>query len=404
MFAKFEFIIALSYLRLKSAAGLIALFSFLGIALGVATLIITTSVMNGFRTELIHSIIGINGHISIHSQMNNYEDMVKQLKGYDGVNKVIPMVNNQAMINSRNGNAGVFIRGIEPDDLQNYIIFNKLISGDPQDLRNGIVIGSRLAEGLMVKVGDKVNLFSTQTATTILGEIPRIKTYSITGIFELGMFEYDSVIVYMPLSAAQMFFHYGKDSVNNIDLYINDVNQADYLSGKISRDLNISTHSWKESGGYLEALDIESQVMFIILTMIILVASFNIISSLIMLVHNKKSNIAILRTIGATRGSIMRIFIICGSIIGISGTILGLILGIAFVNNIDLIREYLEGLSGITIFNPMIYFFNKIPASLAIGDVMKVLCMSIGLSFLATIIPALTASRQDPVNILRPNL
>ena len=397
----FDFTIALSYLHIKGPEKVIALFSLIGIVLGVAVLIITTAVMNGFRLELIKSITGVDGHINVYNYMNNYQATISTLQKDEDIQKVIPMIINQVMLSSQHNNMGAFMRGVEADDLKESIIAQKIIAGDLNDFSNGIVIGARLAAALMLKVGDTINIFSTQTVSTFMGKIPRMKSYKVIAIFEVGMFEYDNMIAYMPINLARTFFSYTEDSINSIDIYVHDASKADIIAKKIEKTLGITTNNWKERGGYLEALETERTVMFLILTMIILIASFNIISSLIMLVQNKKYSIAILRTIGATRASIMRIFIICGSMIGIIGTFIGLALGMAFTYNIDAIKTFLEKLSGSNLFNPVIYFFSKIPAVIVTSDVIEIIVMSLSLSFLATIIPAIRAARQDPARILR---
>ncbi|MBQ4874709.1 MAG: lipoprotein-releasing ABC transporter permease subunit [Rickettsiaceae bacterium H1] len=391
----FEFLIALHYLRPKGAAGVTALFSLIGITLGVATLTVTTAVMNGFRAELINGITNINGHITIYGKID--QNIIKNLQNNQKIKKIIPTISNQAMISSKHSNSGVLIRGVEAHHLQN--IEKKIISGKFSDFHNGILIGKKLSDNLAVKIGDKVDLLSTQHVVTMMGNIPKMKTFTIAGIFEFGMFEYDNIIVYMPIDIAKEFFHY--NNINSVDIHMENPEEAELLAQKIEDEFNISTTSWKERGGYLEALEIEKTVMFLILTMIILVASFNIISSLIMLVQNKKAAIAILRTIGATRSSIMRIFFICGGSIGLIGTISGLILGVVFINNIEEIKILLESLSGIQLFNPLIYFFNKIPSLIMITDIIKISSMSLTLSLLAAVLPSIQATKQEPAKILR---
>ena len=393
----FELLIALHYLRPKGTAGIMFLFSLIGVILGVATLTVTTAVMNGFRLELINSITGINGHINLHGSIS--QEMITDLRTYEDIECLFSSINSQAMISSKQHNTGIFIRGVESSNLRN--IEENIISGGLGDFHNGLLIGKRLAENLMVKVGDRVDVFLAQSTVTMIGNIPRMKTYPIVGIFDLGMFEYDNMLVYMPLDMARKFFRYDNDNFNNVDIHIKDPEKVDILTHEIKNKLNISAISWKERGGYLEALETEKSVMFLILTMIILVASFNIVSSLIMLVQNKKGEVAILRTIGATRNSIMRIFLICGGCIGIFGTACGLLLGVMFANNIETIKIFLEYFSKTELFNPLVYFFEKIPSVIILVDIVKISIMSLMLSFFAAIIPAIKAAKHDPSQVLR---
>lgn len=393
----FEFFIAINYLKPKGAAGIIAMISLIGIILGVSTLTVTTAVMHGFRLELIRNITDMNGHINIHGESS--QALIDTLKEDRSIEKVIPTIDNQAMLNSRSASAGVFIRGISVDDLKK--VKHRIISGEVAGFQEGLVIGSRLAENLMVVVGDEVDVISPQSIHTMVGDVPRIKTYIVAGVFEFGMFQYDSLWVYMPLDMARTFFRYNKTSVNNIDLHIKDISSAAVLADELEKRLDVSASHWNSGGGYLEALEVEENVMFLILAMIVLIASFNIISSLIILVQNKKNAIAMLRTIGATRNSVMRIFFICGGSIGLIGTFIGICMGLLFVSNIEAINIFLESLFGNSVFNQFISFFNKIPAVVVVSDIVKISFMSVILSFIAAIIPSVKASQQNPAKILR---
>jgi lipoprotein-releasing system permease protein len=304
------------------------------------------------------------------------------------------------------GAAGAVVRGVAPEDLRKRsIIADNIVAGslDGIDSEDGIVIGQRLAQNFRADVGDSLKLVSPQSNTTILGAVPRIKTYRIAAIFNIGMYEYDSSFIYMPLKAAQIFFRV-PDGVTDIEVFINDPDRI-YLARAQVRDAlgpQFVTVDWQQSNSsFFNALQVERNVMFLILTLIIVVAAFNIISGQIMLVKDKGRDIAILRTMGASRGMIMRIFLLSGASIGFAGTFLGLALGLAFAANIETIREWLESLIGTTVFDPEIYFLSKLPAVVDPQEVVAVVLMALGLSLLATLYPSWRAARLDPVEALR---
>ncbi len=404
--------IAARYLRPRKEEGFISViagFSLLGIALGVATLIVVMAVMNGFRAELLGRIIGLNGHIMVQDAgrpLAGYDEFVKQLRATPGIKIAAPIVEGQAMAMVKGRARGALVRGMRPDDLRaREVIASNIILGslDNYKDRDSIVIGHRLAMRLGVGPGDRFTLVAPQTSAGPFGAVPRLKGYRIAATFEVGMYEYDSSYVFMPLKAAQVLFKTG-DRVSAIETFIEnpeDLGAArEAILDNLSRPLRL--FDWQQSNSHLfSALQVERNVMFLILTLIIIVAAFNIISSLIMLVKDKGGDIAILRTMGATRGAVMRVFVISGASVGVIGTVLGAILGISFANNIDLIRVWLEGLTGAELWAAEIRFLSRLPARIEGDEVIAVIAMALVLSFLATLYPSWRASRLDPVEALR---
>ncbi|MBT07569.1 MAG: lipoprotein-releasing system transmembrane subunit LolC [Rhodospirillaceae bacterium] len=414
MFRSFEFWVAARYLKSRNGDGfisLIAWFSLIGIALGVATLIIVLSVMNGFRHELLTRVLGINGHISIEAKsgqigIKNFDETIKSVTGLPDVTHAVAIVEGQVLITG-NGNArGAVVRGVRKLDFRpTDLLLTGIIAGSMEEFDggNGIVIGRRLANSLGVKIGDSVTILSAKGRNTIMGEVPRSRAYNILALFDIGMYEYDAGIIYMPLSHSQKFF-LQDDHVNKIDVFLKDPEFANHSGIRVGAVINndLRVYTWKQiHSHFFNALQVERNVMFLILTLIILVAAFNILSSLIMLVNSKTKGIAILRTIGVTRGSIMRVFIITGASIGSVGTILGLVLGLYFSYNIDEIRIFLEGFSGTELWSPEIRFLSNLPAIVDVSEVILVVGISLFLSFGATIYPSWRASKLDPVEVLR---
>lgn len=415
MFSKLEFLIAFRYLKSKRQEGfisIIAIFSFIGIMIGVATLIIVMSVMNGFRYELVNRILGINSHLTIYSSnesIKNYQDIITDLKKNPKVQYVNPIVESQVMVAAHGKANGGLVKGINLVDLKNKtLISNNITSGNINDFynKNAILMGATLASNLDLEVGDSVKIVSPESNNTIIGSIPRIKTYNIAGIFESGMYEYDSTTIFMPMELAQIHFRF-KDAASAIEIFSKDANNMVALKRELN-SLLINKYpetylvDWQQSNAsFIDALKVERTVMFLILTLIILVAAFNIISSLIMLVNDKKKNIACLRTMGMSKGSVLRIFLICGSTIGFLGTFLGLFIGVVFSANINNIKLWLESISGTTLFNPTIYFLSTLPSKIFVSDVVLITVMSLLLSFLATLYPAFKASKANPAEILR---
>ncbi len=422
MFSRLEFLIAIRYLKSKRKEGfisIIAIFSFIGIMIGVATLIIVMSVMNGFRYELIERILGINSHLTVYSKEHkiaNYQEIVDKIKKIDGVTYANPIIEAQAMISSKNKNSGGLIRGISVDDLKNKkLITENITAGDLNKInqKNSVIIGSILAQNLGLKINDPIKIISGETNETIIGTIPRIKTYMVAGIFDSGMYEYDSTTIFMNFEMAQIHFRYANSASaieiftkNSHDFSNNFEDNFENVKLEIYKSLidneGLYFNDWQQANSsFIEALKVESTVMFFILTLIILVAVFNIISSMIMLVNDKNKNIALLRTLGMSKNAILRIFLICGSMIGFLGTIFGLIIGIIFSANINNIKLFLESATDTTLFNPAIYFLSTLPSRILIGDVILITSMSFTLSFLATLYPAYKASKSKPAEILR---
>ncbi len=414
MFNKLEFLIAYRYLRSKRKEGFIsvtAIFSFVGIMIGVATLIIVMSVMNGFRYELVNRILGINAHLTVYSRaqnIENYDEIVAKIKGLEGVKYVNPIVEAQAMLSSPSKAAGGLIKGIRLEDLQKKSLISQNIrAGDITKLqeRNNVIIGSAVAQNMHLQIGDSLKIIAAQTNDSILGSIPRVKSYNVAGVFESGMYEYDSTTIFMNFEMAQVHFKYPQRA-SAIEVFVDDATKLDEVKLQVFTALadypSLYFVDWQQSNAsFIDALKVERTVMFLILTLIILVAAFNIISSMIMLVKDKNKNIALLRTMGMEKGAVLRIFLICGSSIGFVGTMFGFIIGVLFSMNINSIKHGLESLTGADLFNPAIYFLSTLPSKVFVSDVVLIVGMSLVISFLATLYPAYKASKADPAEILR---
>ncbi|MBO20781.1 MAG: lipoprotein-releasing system transmembrane subunit LolC [Rhodospirillaceae bacterium] len=412
MFSPVEWMIALRYMRARRAEGFISViagFSLMGIALGVATLIIVLSVMNGFRMELLDRILGLNGHIAIISStgtLSDYDPLAERVRLVDGVLSVTPLVEGQVLATNGARASGAMVRGLTPEALAaRSSLAGNIQVGSLSDFvgDDAVVMGSRLARTLGIRIGDKVTLVSPRGTVTAFGTVPRMQSYRVVATFEIGMFELDSSFIFMPLPAAQQYFRLG-DTVNQLEVFVENPDdfqrQRRSIAGVIQA--NHRVFDWQQANGsFFNALQVERNVMFLILTLIILVAAFNIISSLIMLVKDKGSAIAILRTVGASRGMVMRVFFIVGASIGVVGTIAGGLLGLVFSKNIEVIRRWLESLTGTDLFAAEIYFLSQLPAEVDLGEVVMVVCMALGLSVLATLYPSWRASRLDPVEALR---
>ncbi len=411
MITAFERMVALRYLRSRKAEGFVSViagFSFTGIMLGVATLIIVMSVMNGFRQELFNRILGLNGHMNVYSmqgQLYDYDYFRDKIENIDGILSVTPMIESQALVSKDGAASGVMVRGLKWEDFRNRETLRDSVMAGKMDnfTGTGIAIGSVLAEKMRLRVGDSLVLTSPKVKSTPFGSMPRQRSYKIALIFDVGMYEYNSGFVFMPLDAAQKFFQFD-GSVSALELFLEDPTQLDRVRLAVERVIEgqAGVYDWRDTNqSFFNALQVERNVMFLILTMIILVAAFNIISSMIMLVKDKGQDIAILRTVGASRGSMMRIFMLTGASIGILGTFAGAVIGIAFAVNVERIRQFLEGLTGTELFAEEIYFLSQLPAVIDWGEVVTVICMALVLSVLATIYPAWRAARLDPVEALR---
>ncbi|WP_085904732.1 lipoprotein-releasing ABC transporter permease subunit [Kiloniella majae] len=411
VFGAFERMVALRYLRSRRKEGFISViagFSLVGIALGVATLIIVMSVMNGFRQELLGRILGVNGHLAVvgvQGDLVDYKTIAERVSALSGVTSATPQVQGQVMVTASGTATGGLVRGMAPEDLKaRKLIAEKIVAGSLDDFTgDNVVIGERLARSLRLGVGDKITLVSPNSSVTVFGSIPRLKAYTIAALFDIGMYEYDSSFIYMTLDAAQIFFEL-PEMVNTIEVFVDNPD----LTNVVRRDIHnaigtgIVTRDWQQSNAsFFNAIQVERNVMFLILSLIILVAVFNIVSGQIMLVKDKGRDIAILRTMGATRGMILRVFFLSGASIGVIGTLAGFVLGLSFAENIETIRQWLEGLSGTNLFDAEIYFLSKLPAVVETSEVFQVVGMALFFSFLAPIFPAWRAARLDPVEAIR---
>jgi lipoprotein-releasing system permease protein len=412
LFAPFEWMLSLRYLRARRKEGFISViagFSFLGIMLGVATLIIVMAVMNGFRQELLDKILGLNGHLLIQpleSPLTDWQVVADRIGKVPGVRLAAPIVEGQALASSPFNASGVLVRGIRGGDLAklssvaNNIEFGTL---DGFDQGQGIAIGKRLAEQLSLRVGDNITLVAPRGAVTPMGTTPRIKAYKIAAIFVIGMSEYDAAFVFMPLPEAQAYFNRAGD-VTAIEVYTDNPDRVDTYRKLIADAAQrpIYMIDWRQRNAtFFGALQVERNVMFLILTLIVLVAALNIVSGLIMLVKDKGSDVAILRTMGATQGAIMRIFLITGASIGFVGTAFGFLLGTIVCLNVETIRQFLSWLTNTNLFPPELYFLSRLPADMNAGETTAVVVMALGLSLLATLYPSWRAARLDPVEALR---
>jgi lipoprotein-releasing system permease protein len=411
-FAPFEWMLSLRYLRARRKEGFISViagFSFLGIMLGVATLIIVMAVMNGFRTELLSKILGLNGHLLVQpleSPLTDWKDVADRVSQVQGIRLAAPVVDGQALASSPYNAAGVFVRGIRANDLNNLTsIAQNIKQGtlDGFDDGQGVAIGRRLADQLSLHAGDSVTLVAPRGAVTPMGTTPRIKPYKIAAVFEIGMSEYDSTFVFMPLAEAQAYFNRAND-VTAIEVYTDNPDKIDDFRKSVTESAGrpVFLVDWRQRNStFFNALQVERNVMFLILTLIVLVAALNIVSGLIMLVKDKGSDIAILRTMGASQGAIMRIFLITGAAIGVVGTLTGFVVGLVICLNIESIREFLSWLTSTELFSPELYFLSKLPAEIDVRETSAVVIMALTLSFLATLYPSWRAARLDPVDALR---
>ena len=417
MLFSYELWIAYRYLRARREDGFISIvswFSLIGISLGVATLIIVMSVMNGFREELLSRIIGLNGHATLYINENsenfNVKDIEKILLEFDEVVDIVSLVESTVMITFKGKSRGVVVRGLSIKDLKENTLLKQSINNitlNKFDEQNTIIIGERLASSLHLKIGDNVTIISPSGLSTPFGNVPMAKKFIFAGTFNLGMYEYDSTVLFMKINNLRDFMGYRKSHIDNIELFYNNPENSDLISYKIREILdNIELSNvvvpWTNRHAQLfSALEVERNVMFIILTLIILVAAFNIVSSMIMLVRDKESSISILRTIGISENSILRIFIVVGASIGVMGTIIGFIIGLLFTSNIQKIQNLLENITGSDLFAAEIYFLSKLPAKIDFYEVGLVVLFALVLSLLATLYPAWRASRVDPIKVLR---
>jgi lipoprotein-releasing system permease protein len=377
--------------------------------LGVATLIIVMAVMNGFRKELLDKILGLNGHLLVQpleSPLTDWKVVAERINTVQGIRLAAPIVEGQALATSPFGATGVLVRGIRSEDLTNITsIARNIKQGTLEgfDEGQGLAIGRRLADTLSLRAGDSVTIVAAKGAVTPMGTLPRTKTYRVAAVFEIGMSEYDAAFVFMPITEAQAYFNRPND-VTAIEVYTTDPDKIEVFRKNVTEAAGrpIFMVDWRQRNAtFFNALQVERNVMFLILTLIVLVAALNIISGLIMLVKDKTSDIAILRTIGATQGSIMRIFLITGASIGMVGTFIGFLVGTVICLNIEPIRRFISWMTNTELFSPELYFLSKLPAEMDVGETFAVVVMALTLSLLATLYPSWRAARLDPVEALR---
>jgi lipoprotein-releasing system permease protein len=414
MFGAFERKVAARYLRARRGerfVSVIAIFSLVGIALGVATLIIVMSVMNGFRQELLSQILGLNGDIGVYGAsgpLTNYDDIAGKIKNIDGVTAAFPIVQGEVLMSGpRGGATGGVARGITPEGLASLpTVSNHVVAGNLSDLTGDgtIAIGGGLASQFGLAVGSSITLILPQGKATIIGTIPSIQSFRVVAIFQTGMQQYDTSFVFLPLAAAQTLFQQ-QNAATQIQVYVTDPDHDDAIKQAIRAalpEIPVNIQDWRQNNdSFLAAVTVEGNVMFLILTLIILVAAFNVISSLIMMVKDKARDIAILRTMGASSGAILRIFLMCGASVGVLGTLIGFVLGTIFCAYIEQIRQFVQTLTGTPLFDPTVYYLEQLPAKLDWHQVIEVILMSFALSLLATIYPSWRAARIDPIEALR---
>ncbi|MDT7950027.1 MAG: lipoprotein-releasing ABC transporter permease subunit [Acetobacteraceae bacterium] len=412
MFGPFERAVAGRYLRARRGerfVSVIAGFSLVGIALGVATLIIVMSVMGGFQTDLLNRILGFNGHLGVYpisGRLQDYDADAAKLRAIPGVVSAVPVIDGQVLLSGPRGqSSGGLVRGIEPQQFSQMSAV-KILAGSLDDFngQDAIAIGTGLAAKFGLGVGGELTLVSPQGAATAFGTIPRVRAYKVVAIFSVGMNEYDTAYVFLPLQAAQIFFQ-APGAVSQIEIRVDDPDRVRQIGQQATAALAgqpVRIVDWQQNNNsFFAAVKVEQNVMFLILTLIILVAAFNVISSLIMMVKDKTRDIAVLRTIGAGRGAILRIFLMCGASVGVTGTLVGVVVGVLFCLNIQSIQSWVEAATGARVFNPEVYYLTHLPARLNPGEVTEVVVMALALSLLATIYPSWRAARTDPVEALR---
>jgi len=418
-FSAFEWLIAWRYLRARRKDGgisVIAWYALIGVMLGVATLIVVQAVMYGFREEFTERILGANAHVTVYYAPDvgvgaadrlipDYDDLAKRLAAVPGVTHAAPQIRGQVMVSANGRASGVEVIGIRPDDLRSIplVAHPETAAGSLDGFEAGIAIGSGVARDLGAGVGATVTLISPEGMDTPFGTQPRVSDYPVAYVFGVGRYDIDRTRVYMPFAEAQSFFD-REAGADEVEVMVRDPNRVEDMLPALAAAAGPRAvlWTWKDaSGAFLSALDTERRVMFIILSLVVLIAAMNIISGLVMLVKNKGRDIGILRTMGLTQGSIMRVFFLCGSLIGVVGTVLGVVLGCLFAYYIKDIQMLVEAMLGASLWNPEIRYLTEIPARLRWQDVSAVAGMALLLSFVITIWPARNAARMNPVEALR---
>ncbi len=420
-FAAFEWMIAWRYLRAKRAEGGVSVMtwiSLIGITLAVFALIATLAVRSGFRAEFVDTILGANAHVTVYSigqvdavtgridrTMADYDAVAARLAAVPGVTRAAPLIRGHVMANAQGRNTGVEVYGITRADLETIprVGIGADAQGDLTRFDQGVAIGSGIARELGLALGDRIRIISPDGVKTAFGTSPRVKAYEVVYVFTAGRWDIDRTRIYMPLAEAQSYFN-REGRADEIEVMVTDPDRVDDLSLDLlaAGGAGAQLWSWRDSsGGFLRALEIEDNVMFIILSILVLIAAMNIVSGLIMLVKNKGRDIGILRTMGLSEGSVLRVFFICGAVTGTVGTLLGVILGCLFAIYIDPIFSLVNYISGGGVWDPAIRGIYSVPAKLELADVLSAVTLSLGLSWIVTIFPARRAARMNPVEALR---
>ena len=415
MFGPFERMVAGRYLRARKGerfVSIIAIFSLVGIALGVATLIVVTSVMSGFQTELVSRILGVNGHITIEAyagqKLDDYQQLVSQIRAIKNIASATPVLDGQALLSTEGGGArGGLVRGISLEDLRAlHPISNNILAGSLADFSgdDAIVVGVGLANTYRLRIGAPLTVISPEGAATAFGTIPRVRAYKVVGIFDAGLSDYNNNVVFLPLAAAQIFFQ-KPDAVTGIEIRLHDPDLVSEVGGELApllRGKPVYARDWRHANDtIIGVLQVQKDTMFIVLGMIVLVAAFNVVSSLIMLVKDKRADIAVLRTIGASSFSVLRIFLMCGAFVGVSGTLIGTLIGVVFCHNIVAVQHFVERVTGGRVFDASVFMLTELPNGIDWTDVARVVALGLILSLLATLYPSWRAARTDPVEALR---
>ncbi len=415
MFGTFERLVAGRYLRARKGerfVSIIAIFSLIGIALGVATLIVVTSVMSGFQSELERRALGVNGHVSIEAYAGDaiagYGPLLARMRAAPGVTSVLPVLDGQALLSTNRGGAsGGLVRGVTSADLRDlHAISDHIVAGSLDGFvgDDAIVVGIGVATKNQLRVGDSITVISPQGAATAFGTVPRVRAFKIVAIFDAGLSDYNNAVVFLPLPMAQIFFQ-KPDAVTGFQIRVADPDHVEAVLPALARILagrNLLVRDWRHANDQIiGVLQVQKDTMFIVLGMIVLVAAFNVISSLIMLVKDKTADIAVLRTLGASSGAILRIFLMCGAFVGVCGTVLGTALGLVFCHNIVAIQHAVERMTGGQVFDSSVFMLTALPSQVDWQDVVRVILLGLVLSLLATLYPSWKAARTDPVEALR---